>query len=536
MAGFRQKVNWFSPRAIKEPTPRVVEERIGPNSFRYVAKKNAEPNTLNTPKMDQGLLYSEYVKRKEEKKNKKNNIHTFKGVTVPNRHAHVNDHWNENDYYGSDYTSAREKEYAWKPTRWSNWSYTSFLKLANDDDENMFVKSPENYLTPTVEQIKTKTNYWTHKDLKRIKELSRVCYLKMIDDPEYIAKEFEDPCNSPGMTPEEWRKTKDMYDNVYTTYVPGFTPLEQAIAINHKINDIASKEHQNKHKGRGRSRAYEFRRSDYADPTINSQLDMCPFNREYSLDILNNISLMGDLGSQFKVEREIGETEVGYSDTLKSKLMTSYDQITMINMYQRMLHGYDIRFLTKNLVVNVPVETSEKKQKIIILLDFSGSMSKTSKQIKVNAILMDRFRYVMKGEAEVYISYFVSDTGFLKFHHIKDEKDVKKFWEFHDNYPNGSYTNIGRNVEYVAKQIRGGRLHNLRVDLSKELPEILIINDGEDEVGYDKFPYKVNAISLHMMSNELKTLCIATGGKQVFIRDNGTVTAYSSKGEEDISQ
>lgn len=548
MGGFNRKINWFSPRAVKEPTPRVVEEQIGANSFRYRVKRKDEPNRLEAGGIqDLGPSYEDYRTRKEKKKDKKrgfnqNNVETFKGVTHPRRN--VNDHWTEDDYYGHDnivhYNSnpySTTNRYAWTPTRWQNWGYSSFLGLSTDSDENLFVKAPENYLTPTVEQINAKTNYWTHADVTRIKELARVCYFKMIDETEYIAEKFEDP-NCGYISPQEWKRKKELYDNVYTSYVPGFTPLEQAIAINHKYNDVLSKENRTQHKGNGgnRSRGWEFRRSDYADPYINSQLTNCSFNKKYNLDILNNISIMGDMGSQFKVEKEVGEHEVGYSDKHSPKLMQNYDQIRMIDMYQRMLHGYNVKFLTKNLVVNVPVETSERKQIIIILLDFSGSMNETKKQIWVNSILMDRFRYVMKGEAEVYISYFVSSTSFLKFKHIKTEKDVEDFWKRHDNYPNGSYTNIGRNVEYVADQIRQGKLHNLNVDLSKSRPELLLINDGEDEVGYDSFSYKVNAISLMRFSGELKALCVNTGGKQVYITERDTIKAYSDQGEEIISE
>ncbi len=526
MAGFRPKVNWFSPRAVKEPTSRVVEERIGTNSFRFKVKRNVESNRLETPMMDQGLRYEDYKKQKKKSERRKNSPY-----------------WGyDDDFHGNNNTEQvvhyNRNPYEWTPTRWSNWNYTSFLNTNSDDNVDMFVKEPDNYLTPTSDQIKAKTNYWTYDDIKRIKELSRVCYLKMIDDKKYISEQYEDIENI-NISPEEWRKKKEMFDNVYTTYVPGFTPLEQAIAINHKIRDTESKLRANKHKEQfGRSSTfYEFRRSDYADPTINYQLDLCKIDNDFRLDVLNNISVMGDLGSQFKVERDVGEKQVGYSDNQKPELMTSYDQITNISMYQRMLHGYNIKFLTKNLVVNVPVETSEKKQKIVILLDFSGSMKRTYKQTWVNAILADRFRYVMKGEAEVYISYFVSNPSDLWFRHIKNEQDVTEFWKQHDNYPNGSYTNIGRIVEYTAKCIKSGSLHNLKdVDLSKELPEILIINDGEDEVGYKSFPYKVNAISLMMHSVELQNLCVASGGKQVFIKEDKSIYAYSSQGMEIISK
>jgi hypothetical protein len=91
------------------------------------------------------------------------------------------------------------------------------------------------------------------------------------------------------------------------------------------------------------------------------------------------------------------------------------------------------------------------------------------------------------------------------------------FWSTFSNDPNGGTTDIGGIVTYVDNEVSSGRLHNLDIDLSAERPEILIINDGQDRVGYDSLPYKVNAISLEYLSDELKDLCVGTGGKQVFV-------------------
>lgn len=522
MGGFRRKIWGFSPRAIKEPTSLVVEEQIGQNSFRYKAVKK-ESNTLDTKPMNMGLSYEDYRRQKDSKKKNKRN--------------HSNNQWAE-DAYGDDasygYTPTfKSSKYEWEATRWSNFSYTSFINVATDDNDDMFVKEHPNYITPTIAQIKAKTHYWTSEDLKRIKELARVCYLKMRDDPDYLHEDYEDEYNCK-LSIEEYRKKKAIFDNVYTTFIPGHTPLEQAIAVNHKVNDMAAAARRKGKDGGGYvSPTYEFRRSDYGDPYINMQIPLRRINEKYHLDLLNMISIMGDLGSQFKVERAVGETEVGYSDMHKPVLMSNYDQIQMIDMYQRMLRGYNIKFATKNLIVNIPVQSSEQKQIIIIMLDYSGSMDETEKQIKVNSILADRFRYVMKGEAEVYFSYFVANTDFLKFKHVKNEADVIKFWSNFSNSPNGGQTDIERNVQFVSDAILSGNFFGLG-NLSKTLPEILIINDGRDEVGIKEFPYKVNAISLITFSDELKDLCVASGGKQVYIESNNRITSYSKDGIEVI--
>lgn len=200
----------------------------------------------------------------------------------------------------------------------------------------------------------------------------------------------------------------------------------------------------------------------------------------------------------------------------------------MMNLMQKVYPNFRSKFLTKDLTVNVPVDRKEQIQKIIILLDYSGSMHEDEKQIWVNAILIDRFRYVIKGEAEVFFSYFVDDCDDLEFQHIKDREDVIKFWQTFSNEPNGGGTDIGGIVQYVADEVMySRRLHNLDIDLSEEKPEILIINDGQDSVGSDAFPYKVNAISLMSFSEELKDLCLATEGKQIEVTYDLETFAYS---------
>ena len=51
----------------------------------------------------------------------------------------------------------------------------------------------------------------------------------------------------------------------------------------------------------------------------------------------------------------------------------------------------------------------------------------------------------------------------------------------------------------------------------------------QDRIGTDKFPYKVNAVSLLEFSNELKDLCLATGGKQIEITNKLKCFSYSTE-------
>ena len=162
-------------------------------------------------------------------------------------------------------------------------------------------------------------------------------------------------------------------------------------------------------------------------------------------------------------------------------------------------------------------------------------MDDREKQVWVNAILIDRFKYVIKGEAEVFFSYFVHKPEQLNFQHIKNREDVIKFWQTFSNDHDGGMTEVGDMVKHIANEIDNKRLHNLDVDLSEEKPEILIINDGNDSVGTDKFPYKVNAISLMEFSEELRDLCNATDGKQIEITSDLRVFTHTKDvGKQEI--
>ena len=374
-----------------------------------------------------------------------------------------------------------------------------------------------------------------------IKELARVCYYKMIDEREYIAEKYSDFESLDESDQNEYQQKKSLYDSIFDQYIPGYTPLEQAISIYLKLQGA------DKEKGErddddddddeklDMKKGLDFDRQLYTDPEINEQLNLNELSKNRKMEIMNHLSLVGQFGSEFKVEKEISEKIVANSDEYAKMIMRDYAQFHMMDLYQKMFPNFRTKFLTKDLSVNVPVDRKEQIQKIIILLDYSGSMQEDEKQIWVNAILIDRFRYVMKGEAEVFFSYFCYETEELEFHHIKDREDVIRFWQQFSNHPNGGGTAVGEIVEHVASEIENKRLHNLDIDLSEEKPEILIINDGQDSIGSNAFPYKVNAVSLMEFSDELRDLCLATGGKQVEITQDLRVYSHSNEvGKQEI--
>lgn len=443
----------------------------------------------------------------------------------------------EDDYYGGGYSGyGYKKEKKNTRTYWS-WDF-DFESSTVENNDHLFVKEPVNYITPTTKEVELKSGAWRKDVTDQIKELARVCYFKMIGDKEYVSDKWSDVDKLSEEDQAIYSQKREFYDTIYDQYIPGFTPLEQAVNIYLKMSKGGNKDVESMINGKEDNvEALYFDRELYTDPDINEQLEMNDWNKHRKLSILNKMSIIGDLGTEFQVEKEISEKIVTNSDITSKKLMRDYSQIHQVDLYQKLMPDFNIKLLTKDLVVNVPVTRKEQKQKIIILVDYSGSMCDTTKQDWINALLMDRFKYVLKGEAEVFFSFFVHSVDTLHFHHIHDKESVVKFWRTFSNSPNGGTTAVGTMVKYVASEIRTyKKLHNLEVDLSEEEPEILVINDGEDLIDTSKFPYKVNAVTLMQDNNQLSKLCVDTKGKYVNISYDEKIVATSESGTEIINQ
>ena len=391
------------------------------------------------------------------------------------------------DYYGSRYTPTYtpakstggwKSKYGgsgWSKKGWGSFSFSWGSDTDNNDD--LFVKDPVTYLTPTTSEIRKKVHAPKQTSVDTIKELARVCYFKMIDERDFVAENFVDSED------KEHQARKALYDSIFEQYIPGFTPLEQAISIFLKMKK-GDKEYANNNDDElDMKKRLDFDRQLYSDPTINEQLNLNELSKDRKMEIMNHLSLVGQFGSEFKVEKEISEKIVANSDQYSTMIMRDYSQIHMMNLMQKVYPNFRTKFLNKDLTVSVPVDRKEQMQKIIIILDYSGSMNEDEKQIWVNAILIDRFRYVMKGEAEVFFSYFVDDPKQLNFQHIKNREDVIAFWQTFSNNPNGGVTEVGDMIEYISNEIKSGKLCNLDVNLSEERPEILVLNDGR--IGLD---------------------------------------------------
>ena len=439
--------------------------------------------------------------------------------------------YDDYDYgYGGSYKSSK----SWSWGNWGGWG-----SYSEDDDKDLYIKAHENYFTPKNADIEAKidwkNNNKTNRDL--IKEMSRYFYYRMIDETNYFEEKYTSGTGA--ITEQEqaaFEAKKSFYEDMWEKFIPGVTPLEKSLNVFRELMEQKQKSGDSSDEVDPTKdyQSVQFNEEVYTDMEYNELLDANKFGKKHKFSIMNKISLIRELGSQFKVEKEIDEKIVANSKLIAKKMMRDYSQLANIDLYQKLLPTFPIKMLTKDLIVNVPIDKTEHKQKIIILLDFSGSMNDTTKQEWVIALLTDRLRYVLKEEAEVFFSYFVSDIDELSFTHLHDRDSVMKFWQKFSTSPTGGTTYLGKMVKYLGDQISQKKLHNLKIDLSEEKPEILAIADGQDDAQSTGFSYKTNAVSIIDGPNtDLEKLCVANKGKYVHIGYD-IVKTTSEEGKQEI--
>lgn len=419
-----------------------------------------------------------------------------------------------NSYYNKPYSSY-----------WSSWYDNSYTVKEEKDD--LFIKNSESYLTPSSDELRREIGWSSNADsIKMAKELSRFFFYKMIGEKNYIDEKYLDESKLNESELNEKISKTETYNNLWDAAIPGYTPKEKAIYVIESLN---------RKTGKADSKICDLKEDIIekisikdeilSDPILNELFDRLPDKKAYNkFDILNKVSLLKNLGSKFKIEKEIEKKIVHNSSIRDIKLMTDISQICNVELYQRLLPNFKHKLLTKSLLVNVPVQKTEHKQKIIILLDFSGSMCRTEKQQWVIAIMMDRLRMVIKEECEIFFSYFLQYVGEFSFHHVYDRESALKFWKSFSTRPNGGDTAVGSIITGIKNEIQNKKLFNIKVDLSVELPEILIINDGQDSVKSESFTYKTNAINLIQNNEEVKELCIKNKGVHVHVNINDNLT------------
>jgi len=398
------------------------------------------------------------------------------------------------------------------------------------NNSNLFFKKPELYFQPFDSTIsrELKNNNLSDDYLNITKELSNFFYYQTIKNKDYVNPYYNEP---------DLESKKRFYENLWDKEIPGDSPLKKAVNVvyflkkqkqeenknnfqfemspeNEKDEDGDEFIHVNVHK------AIEKIPKDFDNPQISKLLDKRNiYDFDQKIELIEKISLVDKFGKQFSIKKSTQREYVHNSRKKYPMRINEFSDIAYSQVYQKILPGYNAKLLSKDLIIEKPVRYEEQKQKIIILVDFSGSMGETIKQNWVLAILANRLKYVMKKECEIFFSYFltVEDMSYFKWYHAYDENTALELFEKIDTNPNGGDTEIGRVINKIDEVIKNEQnFFNLNIIFKKEKPEILVINDGQDTVK-TFVEYKTNAITLYEHNEELKQLCEKTGGKYINI-------------------
>lgn len=379
--------------------------------------------------------------------------------------------------YNQTYKPKKEKKYQ---SASFNWNWSSFT-LKEDDDSQLYTKEAESFFTPRAYDLERKFKYKLDDESANIvKDLSRMFYHKMMEETDYLKTNI-DESSMDDKELEHYQKVAYILENSWDKDVPGHSPLEKAIFVYNELTEDQKGAKQLKDMSvqqleQGFKRVEDVDRSVYEDKDLNEIFEMCDFAKNLKSNIFKKLSLIKHFGAKFKVEKEIKEKAVQNSKLLAPKFLEQYEQLALLDKYQYALPQFRANLALKNLNIRTPIDRTDHLQRIIIEVDKSGSMHDSLKQQWVCSILIDRMKYVVKGDAEIYFSYFVGNVHTMI--HIKNREDVLKFWKnTYTPNPGGGGTDLGRVVRTIKSQIESGDFYGFG-DLRQEKPEILVINDG----------------------------------------------------------
>lgn len=395
----------------------------------------------------------------------------------------------------------------------------------------MYVREHELYYSPYeyyVEfQLKRRKLDHNPSNVNNAIELARFYYHKMVMEKDIAEEPYKDITKITDDELKNWVEQKEgFYATLWEKYIPGLSALDKALNLlallkkNKRSQNISEVNNDDLREIISNLPGEEMFESQTLNLLMEQTRGITDFDKK--IDMLQKICAVEAFGKSFEIKKMVHDKRVSNSNIHKSKRMVEYSDLTNVQLYQRMLPHFNSKLATKDLTVDTPIESLESKQKIIMLVDFSGSMRDDRKQEWVLSILADRLSYCMKEECEIFFSFFLTlhdlEKGNFQFTHIYNEETAVQFFKTFNTMPSGGDTQVGDVINAIAAEIRDNKkLFNLDIDLSKEEPEILIINDGNDNVKTEKVNWKTNAITLYEDNKGLERLCKRTEGRYVHI-------------------
>jgi uncharacterized protein with von Willebrand factor type A (vWA) domain len=228
---------------------------------------------------------------------------------------------------------------------------------------------------------------------------------------------------------------------------------------------------------------------------------------EEQKSVLLGLARLKDVGFKLKGRSKLKRDPEG--DSIEIEEMEEFSQVSSLDILQLVDPTFDLKIPTRNFTLPVRYKRAEGKKEYILLIDRSGSMSTDVKMGTVRAMLTLLFEEVRKGEATVYMSTF--EEGIDGWQKIETHEEARLAYDTFPE-PRGGNTEIGDCIVEAQNEIKQGKLGEF--DLTLTEPEIIIVNDGQDNVDPTTPTIApVSAISIEQANADLETLCVRSGGK-----------------------
>lgn len=240
-------------------------------------------------------------------------------------------------------------------------------------------------------------------------------------------------------------------------------------------------------------------------------------NPEKSIPINRAVILM--LKCKMQVQSYLGLKEGSITDYKVSNLgkerrkeqMSKFSQLNKANMVSRSLPTFKQKVFKKELLVTEKVKPTKSKQGIVILEDNSGSMDTLWKQSYIRGIMLHFLDEVVKGNAELEHSHYLTDI-YNTTAATTPEEAKAMFDRIKKNRPPGGGTDIGGVLQHKIDEL------SARTDLVNK--EIFILLDGQDPVNPDLVnpkDVKINAVCLGVNNQGVHDVCKKSNGKFVCV-------------------
>ena len=232
-----------------------------------------------------------------------------------------------------------------------------------------------------------------------------------------------------------------------------------------------------------------------------------PAHLHKALTLIGRVKQMGTINFSSKTHRV--DDERGSKVHLKYAGMSNMEKVDLSTLTPDNI----MSFVTDQMPYYQEHREQPEKRVIFALWDFSGSMDNPSKQGYVLALFINLFEAVAQGDCTVIAAPFIRDIGKITVIQTKDEAlaFLKSF-----SSPCGGTTEVNDVIIKAHSLLDSGIVAGYKV--GKDRAEVVVINDGEDDVDPKVIPpYPTHAICLGVDNPELKTICKASKGTYLSI-------------------